>query len=174
MNNVLPSGVVAGFTLANFRVMREGKFESFDGAHLDKMPDLHIDIVRDSPVGFPSADGLFVECKPVGVAHPAGSTYCDAGIIRFVNGQYAWAMSQGMMLGYASAGYVIPQKLSEALNTRKKAMKTLGGVKACANCVAAGYTQQTHATVHRRGFVYTDGGKKAPAISLRHLWLQRE
>src|SRR4051812_29942218 len=71
MNRVLDSGTVAGFTSDQFRVTREAKFESFAGPSLHKMPDLHIDIFRDSPRSLPSADGLFVECKPVDHDHPA-------------------------------------------------------------------------------------------------------
>src|SRR5580704_11550450 len=54
MNMVLDSGKVAGFTSEHFHVTREAKFESFDGNHLHKMPDLYIYVVRDSPASLRS------------------------------------------------------------------------------------------------------------------------
>src|ERR1041385_8585403 len=70
LNNVLAGGQFPGFTTELFDVSREGKFESYNGKHLDKMPDFHIKIKRNKPVSLLSADGLFVECKPVGADHP--------------------------------------------------------------------------------------------------------
>jgi len=173
LNNVLAGGSVPGFTTELFDVTREGKFESYDGKHLDKMPDLHIKIRREKPVTILSADGLFVECKPIGVEHPAGGAYCDNGIIRFVNGDYAWAMPQGLMVGYAAAGYKMPEKLESALKTRRKALGVKGRIRALRGCDAHGYSQKRFSTIHRRTFVYPSTGKKATEITLRHAWFDR-
>lgn len=173
MDNVLASGAVAGFTADLFVVGREGKFASFDGSHLDKMPDLNIWIRRDAIESFPSNDRLFVECKPVDRDHPVGGAYCDKGIMRFVKGEYAWALTQGMMVGYASSGYEMPHKLEKALKERCHTLKTTGEVRPCSVTKATGYTQQVHTTSHQRGFVYPQIGKKAPPITIRHLWLIR-
>src|SRR5260370_10604213 len=129
VNKVLGSGAVPGFTREAFHVTREAKFNSFDGTHLDKMPDLYIYVVRDDPVSLVSDDGLFVECKPVDQGHPAGRNYCNDGILRFVNGDYAWALSEALMIGYASPGYTLPNKLTDALAERKIALKTAGNVR---------------------------------------------
>jgi len=174
MNMVLDRGNVPGFTSDIFRVMREGKFESFDGTHLDKMPDLHIDIVRNSPASIRSADGLFVECKPVDRNHPAGATYCDKGIMRYVNGEYAWASTQGLMVGYASPNYTMPGKLTESFKTRRKQLGVTGGISACKDCQAKGYAQRPHITIHARSFVYPSTKVKAPSITLRHIWLNTQ
>ena len=123
MDHVLNGGSVPGFTSQHFFVTREAMFESFDGTHLDKMPDLHIHVVRDEPASLPSADGLFVECKPIDREHPAGKAYCDQGIIRFVKGEYAWALPQALMVGYAASGYTMPEKLRKSLNARKMELK---------------------------------------------------
>ncbi|MGO8900484.1 MAG: hypothetical protein ACLQU5_19370 [Isosphaeraceae bacterium] len=174
MNMVLDGGQVPGFTSDLFYITREAKFESYDGTHLDKMPDIHIHIVRSSPVSIPSADGLFVECKPVDRDHPAGSTYCDKGIIRFVNGDYAWASIRALMVGYASPGYTMPQTLTTSLRDRKKVLGVTGKVMACKDCKPKGYGQQPHITIHRRGFVYPLTKTKPPAIILRHIWLNKQ
>lgn len=173
MNAVLDGGIVLGFTSDLFRVTRDGKFESFDGTHLDQMPDLHIDIVRDNPASLPSADGLFVECKPVDRKHPAGGDYCDEGIIRFVNGMYAWALPEAFMIGYASLGYTLPTKLEEALAQRRSELKFTGNVAECQESSASGYTQHPHTTVHRRDFIYPSTNTTAKSITLRHLWFNR-
>ena len=172
MNNVLPSGVVPGFTPDVFCVSREAKYSSFDGTHLEKMPDLHFRVLRNE-VSLPSEDGLFVECKPVDREHPAGRDYCNKGIIRFVNGDYAWALSEAMMVGYASPGYSLPDKLSDAISQRKTALKTRGNAEKCDDCAASGYCQHSHITVHERDFVYPQTNSRAPRITLRHVWLNR-
>ena len=63
-----------------------------------------------------SQDALFVECKLVGKAHPVGSFYCNKGISRFVDGDYGWAMQEGMMLGYVRHGYTLLGKLRPILS----------------------------------------------------------
>lgn len=173
LNNVMARGSIPGFTTELFDITREGKFESYDGRHLDKMPDFHIKIRRGKLPSALSADGLFVECKPVGLDHPAGGAYCDKGIIRFVNGDYAWAMSQGLMVGYAAAGYEMPHKLENALKTRRKALGVKGKIRAIRGCAARGYAQKRFSTIHRRSFTYPSTGKRAKEITLRHAWFDR-
>lgn len=172
MNNVLVSGVVGGFTADLFYVGREEKFASFDGSHPDKMPDLHISVGRD--VSLPSDDGLFVECKPIDRGHPVGGAYCDKGIIRFVKGEYAWTLTQGMMVGYTSSGYTMPEKLRQAFKGRSLKLRTTGDIQPCPDGPAAGRAQQVHVTVHLRDFVYPSTGVAAPPIILRHLWLGKD
>jgi hypothetical protein len=174
MNMVLDGGQVAGFTSDIFFITRDAKFESFDGSHLDKMPDIHIRIVRNGPVSVPSADGLFVECKPVDRDHPAGGTYCDKGIIRFVNGDYAWASNQALMVGYAAPKYRMPAKLTRSLKERANVLGLAGKVTACKDCKAQGYGQRPHATKHKRGFIIPLTGKKPKSIIIRHIWMNRQ
>jgi hypothetical protein len=143
-NTVLDNGLVPGFTSNMFYVTREAKYVSFDGTHLDKMPDLHFRVVRDGPVSLPSEDGLFVECKPVDREHPAGRDYCDRGIIRFVKGDYAWALPQALMVGYVLPGYSLPEKLDDALTQRKTTLKATGSSEKCPDWSATAYCQHPH------------------------------
>jgi hypothetical protein len=137
------------------------------------MPDLYIRIRRGTPVSLPSDDGLFIECKPLDVNHPAGRDYCDKGLKRFVIGDYAWAMPDALMVGYASSGYTLPTKFAEAVADRKTSLKTNGAVEACPDCSAEGYAQPPHFTVHDRNFNYPISSQKASPITIRHLWLNR-
>jgi hypothetical protein len=174
MDEVLDGGVIPAFTSETFWVNRESKFVSFDRRHLDKMPDLHVAVRRNCSPGLRSADGLFVECKPVGLTTPAGSDYCDKGIIRFVSGQYAWAMPHALMVGYAATEYTIPKKLKDAINKRKKHLKTDGAVTKCRGGCLGGYAQLLHETTHQRGFTYLQTQTIAPVIVIQHLWLNRD
>jgi hypothetical protein len=171
MNRILDSAEVPGFTSEQFGVTREAKFESYDGTHLDDMPDIHVFIKRESPVSVASNDGLFVECKPVDQDHPAGSAYCDKGLLRFVDGYYAWALSQALMIGYADPKYTIPKKLKKAFDIRKTTIKATGSPKACSDSTSSEYVQHPHVTVHKRGFIYPLTNTAAPSITVRHVWL---
>src|ERR1039457_6039333 len=109
---VFDSGEVAGFTRDYFMPpVREAKLENFDGTRRDLMPDLLIGLIGRPKAQIPWQDWLFVECKPVDRKHPAGSAYCDDGLIRFVRGDYAWAMTSALMVGSANKDYCILPKL---------------------------------------------------------------
>src|SRR5579871_3380509 len=77
LNTVLDGTTVPAFTSDIFDVNRGAEFESYNGIHMAKKPDLHFLIRRSLPKGLRSADGLFVECKPVDADHPVGGEYCD-------------------------------------------------------------------------------------------------
>jgi hypothetical protein len=88
-NDIFRKSVVQGFDRQLFTVVtRESKVSSYDGSHLDKMPDLLIGLVDRNVFDF-TQDWLFIECKPVDRDHSAGGHYCDKGIIRFIRGEYA-------------------------------------------------------------------------------------
>ena len=161
-NQVLRDELVPGFTLAVFRVGREAKYENFNGSNTEKMPDLVVEIIDGNrSVGLPSDDGLFIECKPVDRNHPAGATYCDSGLIRFVEGSYAWTMSQAMMIGYTCKKYTIASKLHAALKNRPainslQLSDTLHNPSAGtnANLPAKSWCEPIYATCHMRPFSY--------------------
>ena len=56
---------------------------------------------------------MFVEAKLVSPKHPMGY-YVSTGLQRFLNGDYAWAMPQAMLLGYCRAtSQVLPDSLAD-------------------------------------------------------------
>ncbi|MEO6785932.1 MAG: hypothetical protein ABI318_07335 [Chthoniobacteraceae bacterium] len=174
-DDIFNKGVVEGFDSEVFAsVHREPKVRNFDGSHPDKMPDIVVDFI-DRPVGvMNSQHGLFIECKPVDQNHPAGSAYCDAGLIRFVRGDYAWAMQSAMMVGYAREGYSLLPELSEALaSKRKEPIPTSFGPASCPRTRATAYAEQVAISKHRRTFTYVENGLPAGEIAIRHLWLRR-
>jgi hypothetical protein len=170
-DEVFDKGLVDGFDREVFAsVRREPKIRNFNGTNLDKMPDLLVEFV-DRPAGvMNSQHGIFIECKPVDADYTVGAHYCDKGLIRFVRGDYAWAMQSAMMIGYARSGYTIRPKLSDALQARSKDE----GVRPCRCSKGDSTSEKVHVSNHERTFRYAETGKAAPAILIRHLWLKRD
>ena len=175
-DEVLKYGLVPGFNRQVLGdVVREPKVDNYDQSSLDKMPDLLVLFASEyRPTVFrPSQDGVFIECKPVDSVHPAGKVYCDKGVIRFISGEYAWAMTSAMMVAYAHPGYAINLKLAEALAARAKSMPIKSPPAPCARSTAYDIAEVVHVTQHERAFIYPANGMAAPPIALRHLWLRR-
>jgi hypothetical protein len=174
-NEVFNRGIVPGFDAKLIRKpTRETKVSNFDESKRDLMPDMLFDLVDRPPVFKPSQDWLFIECKPVQAGRAAGAHYCDRGIARFVRGDYAWAMTSALMVGYVTARYTIASKLTAALNERRAALPTTSFPKKCPRSPKTEASEPTHITQHRRTFRYVQTGAQAPPIALRHLWLRRD
>ena len=129
------------------------------------MPDLLIGMVGRSRARIQWQDYLFIECKPVDQKHPAGQAYCDAGLIRFVRGDYAWAMTEAMMIGYANSDEKPTDKIGPALDARKDKVLPIDVPRACPRSADK---QSVAITKHRRSFSYPENGRQAPEITLRH------
>ncbi len=174
-NEVFNRGVVEGFDRALFaKPTRESKVKNYNGAKIDKMPDLLLDLVDRPTVRIPVQDWLFVECKPVQSGRSAGRPYCDRGIIRFVRGDYAWAMRDALRVGYVTESYTIANKLTAALKKRGSTIQTLALPRPCPRSAVINWSEVTHITKHGRNFRYVETGQSAPPIRLRHLWLRRD
>ena len=162
--------VVEGFDDEVIRTIIRPEVVSFDRKSLSKRPDMMVELV-DRPVGVrPSQDGMFVECKPVDAAHPLPACYCDEGIHRFICGDYAWAMTEAMMVGYADSDEKALDELGPALEARKDKVLPLDVPCACSHSAEE---QAVAVTIHHRSFPYLETGQQAPDITLRHLWLCR-
>jgi hypothetical protein len=173
-DEVYGEGLVDGFDEERFTVVtREAKVRNFDGMKLDKMPDLLVGIAGRNDIYRRSQDWLFVECKPIDASHTVGVHYGAKGIARFIRGEYAWALPNALMVGYASAGYSLDPKLSEGLRSRAKEFEVIDLPKVCPKSKATGSSALVHVSQHGRTFNYRETGKAAPPILLRHLWLQR-
>lgn len=172
------SGEVRGFSKRTFEfVVRQGQWENYNGTVITKTPDLFFKLRDDEGrrIGVRSEfDGLFIEAKPVDCTHPAGSKYCDDGLIRFVRGDYAWAMQEAMMLAYARdsrtiVGHLIPEM------TKSDRMTSLGTAQlpeACRASVASACSEAeaVHISQHRRNFHWPHGKGPATDITVYHFW----
>jgi len=177
-NDLRQTGSIPGFNVRYYdRVGRQGQVANFDGTRPAKAPDLCFKLRYDD--GGPRMvlsefDALFVECKPVDRTHAAGSQYCDRGLIRFVNGDYAWAMQEGMMVAYARDGRTIAGHLIPAMATpnRTSSLATVELPRACraSDATADAHEEPVHISKHRRNFRWPDGKGNATDITIYHLW----
>lgn len=175
-DEVYDKGFVDGFDEEHFTVVtRETKLRNYNGEHLDKMPDLMVRVAGRTAPDFHhrSQDWLFIECKPVDADHTVGVHYGAKGIARFIRGDYAWTMTNALMVGYASLGYTIDPKLIETLESRGEEFEVLEMPKRCSRSPVCAGCDPLYSTMHRRTFAYTENGNAAPPIKLRHLWLMR-
>ena len=177
-NNLRQNGSVPGFNRRTYEsVVRQGQAANFDGTRLTKTPDLCFKLRHDDAeprMVVSEFDALFVECKPVDRVHPAGGDYCDRGIIRFVAGDYAWAMQEGMMVAYARDGRTIAGHLIPAMSKPQR-MTALGTIQlpqplGASTVAADAQTEKIHFSKHRRTFPWPDGKGPATDIRIYHLW----
>jgi hypothetical protein len=170
-NRLRRNNEVRGFNRRNFgRVWREPKVTNFDGGHPDKMPDLVFDLNRDLLPILGSHDGLFVECKPVDDTHAAGEHYCDKGLRRFVNGDYAWTMQEAMMVAYVRDGRSVGKSLLSAVVPRRKALKVVVDPAPVDRSPVNRVAEILYASTHARGFPWPDGRGCACDIRIFHSW----
>lgn len=177
-NDLRQTGEVAGFNSIFYdRVVRHAEVTNFNGQKLAKTPDLSFKLRHGEmelrPV-LSSHDALFVECKPVDAGHAAGSAYCDDGLVRFVNGDYAWAMEDAMMLGYVRDGRTIAGHLAPAMaaSTRSASLAIAETVEPCTEpgAAACAEAEAVHRSKHHRAFDWPDGKGAATNITVYHLW----
>ena len=173
-DEVFDKGVVDGFDDLRFTIgTRESKLPNFDESKPDLMPDLLVAIKGRRDVSLRTQDWLFIECKPVDANHTVGVHYGAKGIARFIRGDYAWAMTSALMVGYAGPGYTIAPKLFETLTTREKEFTVKRTPVPCRRSPSATDAEKVHITQHTRAFRYVENARPAPPIKLRHLWLSR-
>lgn len=151
--------------------VREGNVRNYDGAHLDKQPDLAFRPIRDLiSCGNTVPLAIFIECKPIDAKHPVPSTYCRAGLIRFVNGDYAWGVDRAMMIGYVRNICTLPGGLSTALAdpTLSREMALSGKLESQPNTDSGDTVCQSS---HNRKFQLPGMASAVGKIVVNHLWL---
>lgn len=155
------------------QVVRGVELISHDAKHLEKRPDLTIYLKSHRP-GVPSSlsgyDGLFIECKVLDRNGADLKKYADNGILRFVNGEYAWAMPHSMMLAYVKCEQSLPSALDTYL--KKDGHKTRYSVeKAVTKYRLSQKSPLLCSTQHGRSWSYLRGKKPPGDIEIMHLWL---
>lgn len=150
---------------------REGNVRNYDGTHLDKQPDLAFRPVRGLiPCKNTVPVGIFIECKPIDAQHPIPSTYCRAGLIRFVNGDYAWGVDRALMVGYVRNLCTLPGGLSTALDD-SKLRHELALIGTLANQPDTTLGETVCRSAHDRLFRLPDMDVPVGRIFIDHLWL---
>lgn len=157
------AGIVPGYDADVFQTpVRGNEMSNFDGVHIEKRPDIVFRRSGTSAIG-KTNHALFVECKRV-YDDATMRKYCTHGIARFIRGDYAWAVSVAMMLGYASSRFALPTDLENHFAAGTPSCHHAlvhPGVSSIGRCTAS------H---HDRTFTHPNGA--APGqIVLRHMWL---
>jgi hypothetical protein len=142
---------------------------SFDGSHLEKRPDLSI-YLTDRARNFP----LIVEAKILDAT--AGKTerlYCEQGLLRFINGEYAWGAREAFMMAYVRDNSSIETKLTPFLLstvTKKQSIYLVEELPFPLEIIDVDLARSRHG----RTFAYThqEPPMDSPgSIVLWHLWL---
>jgi hypothetical protein len=172
-DRLLKTKEVEGFDRRRIRnVVRATEVTNYNGKHPAKKPDLVLFLMQREhlPVQ-PSQDAIFAECKPVDEDHAVGKHYCDVGIARFVGGEYAWAMQEGMMVAYARAGHTITKDLAPVLaGSRHKDLGYSTAPEAVSRSAKSENAEALHSTLHQRGFTWPGNSGKACHIRVFHSW----
>ena len=159
---------VPGFDATVFETpVRGGELANYLGTRREERPDMVFRRVGRAPSGEKTFWGLFVECKRIdGTA--GMSRYCKDGLQRFVDGEYAWAVSIAMMLGYAAEGYSLPKTLEG--HFRRKGTALYG--RRSNTLARRNPPSRVWVSVHDREWTYAPPHDNVPGpIELLHLWL---
>ena len=149
-------------------VARGSESISFDGSHLEKRPDLSI-VLSAADRRFP----LEAEAKILDIAaSKTVALYCDKGIRRFVEGEYAWGTREAFMIGYVRDGSSINATLAAFLSKTITLQPHRYRVESLPVPVGSGSSDLAY-TRHGRNFVYaSQPPPNTPgSISIWHLWL---
>ena len=150
-------------------VVRGAEICDFSGQKLEKRPDLTFRLCgRVRELGNRSYRGLFVECKVVDATHSV-HRYCAEGLERFLCGDYAWAMPEGMMLGYVRGAHTVPGTLTPHLAERKAQYLVRRAPRRRRG--EAHVAWPVFVSLHGRRFKLPSVAQPVP-IEVGHLWLE--
>jgi hypothetical protein len=142
---------------------------SFNGSHLEKRPDLSI-YLTDRIRGFP----LIAEAKILdAAASKTEALYCNHGLRRFIEGDYAWGTSEAFMIGYVRDGSSIATRLTPFLSNAMTQVPTGYLVEELPIPLGSRLPDLAWSR-HGRDFIYSDQSPPAHlpgSISVWHLWL---
>ncbi len=180
---LLSEHVVPGFDSSVFEQPARGsETVNFSGGKISKKPDLtfkrasHLSCAIDT-----RQDAWFCECKILdgGSSHGVPK-YIKDGLMRFVVGDYAWAMPSAQIIGYVrhavGKGYVPTKQLRGQF---AKVDPESGKAYVVLTALLAEKEHESHtdavlpvyATTHAREFLLRDQRAPGP-ITLRHIWFQ--
>lgn len=167
--SLLNTNEVQGFTAAAFAPpIRGQEIEDYSGVEKEKRPDLTFLRLAARPVSNHNAQ--FYECKIIGRGRTVDD-YHREGVMRFVDGRYAWGMPHAGMIAYVS-----PPPPSIALAALESYWKMdrgdtpLEGLPACELVLDATVSPPIAVSVHARKFPLSNYAEPGDIV-LRHLWL---
>lgn len=165
LNRLLEEDIRWSQLISNVR--RGVESVNYSGSHLEKRPDLSIHLTCRRP-SFP----LVVECKLLNSVKAKNETlYCQNGLMRFIDGDYAWATREAFMLGYVHDGSSTLLTLAPALAKAKSfpadVYLTVSDLEVV-DMVGADLSKSEHG----RKFTYLGTIDQKPGpITIWHLWV---
>jgi len=162
-----PSLPVNGFTSDVFEGVERGpNIQNFNSGAINKQPDLVIRLANSPLFNTRRYVGIFAEAKVVS-KKKALSNYTQQGISRFVQGDYAWAMQDGLMIAYRKQ----PVRQVDALDASlKKDLSLFTKQENSKHLVQSNLPiPACGKSTHERQWVYQAGGVPGE-IRLWHLW----
>lgn len=174
LENIRLAGTLSPFDdLTIGKVHRGSEYTNYNKAALQKQPDIAIDMIS-ARYGLEDSlhDAYFIECKLLENNRHAG-LYITHGIIRFSNGNYAWAMPNAMMIGYVRNNAELAGSLLNAY-AHYDAMNNTALVDD--QIVPSPNSQRRYPdspafiSVHDRDWMHPECGDP-DSIELTHLWL---
>jgi hypothetical protein len=162
------AGSVEGFSRDIFENVGRGEnLTNFNLTRINKQPDMVLRLAKAPLVQAQRYVGLFAETKVV-TKGKAIRAYTDQGIKRFVRGDYAWAMQDGLMVAYQKN----PKRSIGTLAKRLEDDKSLAATQQSAEyLVTTGLpVPLCAASVHSRSWKYQNSTDSPGDIRLWHLW----
>jgi hypothetical protein len=165
---------VTGFNRSIFQNIHRGaKFCSYNDEHLEKQPDLLIQQIQLRPgINDSRHDALFIECKILDDLQKSPRLYIEDGIRRFVDGEYAWAMPQAMMIAYIKGNHQLPESLKTSFlrNFKKINVAKCSPINNEYHLLENSIEPKINVTSHERTWEHAKHGKPGQ-IDLMHIWL---
>lgn len=181
LDKTLSENTCPTFTDAQFNAPTRSEFFNFNGEKREKRPDLVFSLKDSRPgIDLRKYDAVFAECKIIGgESNKNMGWYVKGGLSKFVDGDYAWAMPQALMIGYIRTTQKMPDPLSEYFFKKKtggefnsKVYNLQGDPVMCPQSNRR-TVYRVCRTVHSRSWGYPPDGKRKPGpITIRHLWLE--
>lgn len=152
-------------------ISRHSGATNYNGTQLKKEPDLYFKLKPSFGLRvLPTEYAIFTECKPIDATHSAGSRYCDDGLNRFVDGEYAWAMQDALMVGYTRKRN-ISRHLTPTMRQPKRRKKLrVSELPAPIVGISPNNAELLHQSRHDRAFPWSWNKGKATGISIYHSW----
>jgi hypothetical protein len=180
LDKLLSTKECPSFTDAHFQTPSRGQEHiNFNGGKLEKRPDLKFSFKDRRPgVDMNIYDAVFAECKIVDPPSKNTRLYVKDGLVRFVNGDYAWAVPNAMMIGYVRTSQQLPDPLTDYFKKKTNGefnsqVYNLLGTPIMCNLSNARKVYRVCRTEHERHWGYPPDEKRKPGnITIRHLWLE--
>lgn len=166
---LLNTNEVRGFSAAVFAPpIRGQEVENHSGTEKEKRPDLTFHRLAARPVDTQNAQ--FYECKIIGRGRTLDDYHCE-GVMRFVDGRYAWGMPHAGMIAYVSPPPAAAANAAlDGYWTKARSGAFVAGLPTGKLQVDTSAGPTVAISIHQRTFSLPD--QQLPGdIVLRHLWL---